>query len=86
MASGLGGHAEKAARARIKELQNAGTDDYQKKDFQAALASDKDIAADSVMGGAMGVPVVHGLDKAGQVLDYGKSEAGGHHAAPAELE
>jgi hypothetical protein len=33
--------AEKAARARIKELQNAGTDDYQKKDFQAALASYK---------------------------------------------
>ena len=33
--------AEKAARARIKELQNAGTDDYQKKDFQAALTSYK---------------------------------------------
>ena len=33
--------AEKAARARIKQLQNAGTDDYQKKDFQAALASYK---------------------------------------------
>ena len=33
--------AEKAARARIKNLQNAGTDDYQKKDFQAALASYK---------------------------------------------
>ena len=33
--------AEKAARARIKEMQNAGTDDYQKKDFQAALTSYK---------------------------------------------
>ena len=33
--------AEKAARARIKELQNAGTDDYQKKDFRAALTSYK---------------------------------------------
>ncbi len=50
----------------------------------AVMASDKDPAADNIMGGAMGVPVVHGLDKAGQVLDYGgKPEAVGDQAAVA---
>ena len=31
--------AEKAARARVKEVRNAGTDEYQKQDFKAALSS-----------------------------------------------
>ena len=51
----------------------------------AAMASDKDPAVDSVLGAVMGVPVVHGLDKAGQVLDVdgGKTDAVGDQAAAA---